>query len=318
MLDLNDMYYFSVIAEQRSFSGAADVLGVPKGTLSKRFRALEEALGVRLAHRTTRAFSLTEAGMEHLEHCLCVVQAVRGAEQAVNARLSAPVGRVRISCAEDFIRTTLARLVPEFLCQHPKINLELLSSDREPGAAHEGIDVALRYHTGPLEDSSFVARQIARIPLVLAASRSFFSTAVPATPGDLDGVAGLPTGRGDAAGRWQLRASDGRSATVTLKPRLTCNDTQMIRLCALASLGVAALPAPVCRDDLDTGRLIRLLPEWHIAPGSLSILLPSRQGMTPAVRATVAFLADALPQNLNGDGYPDNHYSNVMYERLAA
>lgn len=128
----------------------------------------------------------------------------------------------------------------------------------------------------------------------------------------------LPTGRRDAASRWQLRASDGHAATVTFKPRLTCNDTQMIRLCALAGLGVAALPSPVCRDDLDAGRLIRLLPEWHIAPGSLSIVMPSKQGMTPAVCATVGFLADALPQYLNGNGCPGDHRSNVMYERLAA
>jgi DNA-binding transcriptional LysR family regulator len=318
MLDLNDMYYFSVIAEQRSFSSAADALGIPKGTLSKRLRALEQALGVRLAQRTTRTFSLTEAGMDHLEHCLRAVQAARGAEQAVKARLSVPVGRVRISCAEDFVRATLAGFVPEFLGQHPKITLELLTSDRNLNPVDGSIDVTLRYHTGPLEDSSFVARQVARIPLVPVVSPGFFSAGIPATPGELDGVAGLPMGRREAASGWQLRASDGRSASVTFNPRLTCSDSQMVRLCALAGLGVASLPLPVCRDDLDAGRLIRLLPEWHMPPGSLSIVLPSRQGMTPAVRATVGFLADAFPRSLNDDRYPDDVMSNKMSDRFAA
>lgn len=299
MLDLNDLYYFSVVVEKRGFSAAAESIGVPKGTLSKRLRALELALGLRLANRTTRKFSLTEAGADFHEHCLRVMSEVRDAEQAAQARLSEPVGRVRITCATGVLRMALDDLLPRFLASHPKIDIDLLTSNRYVDLVEEGYDLALRSHTEPLHASSLIARPVAQHRVTLVASPMLFPQGLPERPEELDGIAGIQLARRDVASNWLLHAADGRTATVPYRPRVRCNDAPLARRVAIAGQGVAALPSALCRADLAEGTLVRILPDWHIPRGTLSLVFPSHRGMTQAMRTTVDYLVKALPEYLN-------------------
>ena len=299
MLDLNDLYYFSAVVEKRSFSAAAEVTGVPKGTLSKRMSALEQRLGLRLANRTTRTFSLTEAGEDLHQYCLRVMNEVRGAEEAAKARLSEPVGRVRITCSAEIVRMALDELIPRFLAQYPKIDIVLLTASRYVDLVDEGFDLALRSHVMLLQSSSLIARPIARTHFTLVASPAFFANGAPSTPQELDGVAALQLKGHDCDDLWHVRASDGRSAAVSFRPKLRSNDAQLLCRLAIAGLGVAALPLPLCRDAIAQGQLIRVLPAWHIPQETLSLVYPSQRGMTQALRATVDFFADTLPGYLN-------------------
>jgi DNA-binding transcriptional LysR family regulator len=135
--------------------------------------------------------------------------------------------------------------------------------------------------------------------VILVASPTFFSQGLPSTPQELDGVAGMQLTRRDVAGTWLLHAADGRTSTVSYHPRLRCNDAPLARLAAIAGVGVVALPSPLCREDIAAGRMTRVLPEWYIPRGTLSLVFPSQRGMTLAMRATVDFLVDALPTYLN-------------------
>ena len=299
MLDLNDLYYFSVVVEKRGFSAASDAIGVPKGTLSKRVRALEQALGLRLANRTTRKFSLTEAGTDFYAHCARVMSEVERAEQAARARLDEPVGRVRITCATGIVRMALDELLPTFMAQHPKIDIEVLTSNRYVDLIDEGYDLALRSHTEPLQSSSLIARPVAQTQATLVASPAVFPRGLPEAPEDLEGIDGIQLARRDAASAWLLHAADGRTATVSYHARMRCNDAPFARRAALAGLGVAALPSPICRADIAAGRLARVLPEWHMPRGTLSLVFPSHRGMSQAMRATVDFLVESLPEYLN-------------------
>lgn len=299
MLDLNDLYYFSVVVEKRGFSAAADVIGVPKGTLSKRLNALEQALGLRLANRTTRKFSLTEAGAAFYEHCLLIMNEVHNAEQAAQARLTEPVGRVRLTCATGIVRMALDNLLPSFLALHPKIDIDILTSNRYVDLVEEGYDIALRSHTDPLQNSSLIARPVAQTRVVLVASPTFFAHGLPDEPHELEGVAGVQLARRDSGSTWLLHASDGRTATVSYHARLRCNDAPLAKLSAIAGLGVVALPSPLCKAELADARLVRVLPDWHIPRGTLSLVYPSHRGMTQGMRTTVDFLAEALPAYLN-------------------
>ncbi|MGF6851248.1 LysR substrate-binding domain-containing protein [Paraburkholderia sp. CI3] len=299
MLDLNDLYYFSVVVEKRSFSAAAEVTGVPKGTLSKRMRALEQTLGLRLANRTTRTFSLTEAGEDIHQHCLRVMNEVRGAQMAAQARLSEPVGRVRITCSGEMVSMALEELMPRFLARYPKIDIVLLTASRYVDLVDEGFDLALRSHTAPLQNCSLIARQVAQTHCILVASPAFFADGEPSTPQELDGVAGLQLKRADLASVWRVHASDGRTAAVTFHPKLYSNSARLARKSAIAGQGVALLPQPLCCDDIAQGRLIRVLPDWHIPRETLSLVFPSQRGMTQALRTTVDFLADELPGYLS-------------------
>ncbi|MEX3816277.1 LysR substrate-binding domain-containing protein [Paraburkholderia sp. BR13439] len=299
MLDLNDLYYFSVVVEKRGFSAAAESIGVPKGTLSKRVSALEKTLGLRLANRTTRKFSLTEAGADFYAHCVRVMSEIHNAEQAARARLVEPVGRVRVTCATGIVRMALDQLLPAFMARHPRIDLDLMTSNRYVDLVDEGYDLALRSHTEPLQSSSLVARPVAQTRVILVAAPSYFPQGLPATPQQLEGVAGIQLARRDSANAWLLHADDRRTATVSYRARMYCNDAPFARLAAIAGIGVAALPSPLCRTDIEEGRLARVLADWHIPRGTLSLVFTSQRGMTPALRATIDFLAEALPDFLN-------------------
>lgn len=299
-MDLNNLYYFSVLVEKQSFSAAAEEIGIPKGTLSKRIRALELALGLRLAYRTTRRFSLTGAGSDFHQHCLRVLEQVRAAERSISERLDAPAGLVRMTCTTDLIHMGLAEVVPRLQSIHPDVDLEISTSNQPVDLVSEGFDIALRRHTGPLRDSSLVVRRVAETGMTLVASPEFpFPHGSPSAPVQLDGIAGIELARCGPAQMWELYGPDGKHATVAYRVRMRCDDALMVRSCVLAGTGVAALPMPLCRADLEQGRLVRVLPDWHIRAGTLSIALPSRQGATPAVRAAVDFLVSALPAYLS-------------------
>ncbi|MEX3816080.1 LysR substrate-binding domain-containing protein [Paraburkholderia sp. BR13439] len=298
VMDLNNLYYFAVVVEKLSFTAAAEQIGIPKGTLSKRIRSLEQTLGVRLANRTTRHFSLTEAGAEFHRHCVNVLVQVRAAETAIRERLDAPVGRVRIACTTGLVHMALAELAPKLQALHPGIDLELLASNRYVDLVREGFDFALRNHHGPLRDSSLVARRVADVRTVLVARPGFFPDGLPTDPAQLDGAAGVELTPCGQARTWELYGPGGQRFDVAYRPRVRCNDALMARSSALAGTGVAALPIPLCHADLRDGRLVRVLPDWRLLSATLSVALPSRLGATPAVRTAVDFLMSELPEYL--------------------
>jgi DNA-binding transcriptional LysR family regulator len=297
-MDLNNLYYFAVVVEKQSFSAAAEAVGMPKGTLSKRIRSLEETLGLRLANRTTRRFSLTEAGVEFYSHCLRVLDEVRAAERAIGQPLEMPVGRVRISCTAGLVHMALADLVPKLQSRHPGIELEVMASGRYVDLVSEGFDFALRNHTAPLRDTTLVVRRIAQTSMVLVASPSFFPNGLPSAPAELEGVAAIALTQTETARKWELHGPDDARIAVEYRLRMSCNDALMVRSSVLAGTGVAALPSPLCRTHLAQGHLLRVLPEWNFGSATLSIAQPSRRGVTPAVRTAIDFLASELPDYL--------------------
>ncbi|MHA6205948.1 LysR substrate-binding domain-containing protein [Dyella soli] len=299
MLDLNDLYYFTVLVEKRSFSAAAEATGVPKATLSRRIRLLEQELGLRLANRTTRKFSLTEAGQEFYSHCERVMQEVRAAKQTAQWRVQEPAGRIRMTCAAGVVRMVMADIMPIFLASHPKIDVELVTTSRYVDIIEEGFDIAIRSHTAPLQSSSLIARAVADTRMILVASPRLFPQGLPEDPKDLEGMSGLQLQRRDTVDAWQLSREDGLSACVSFHRRVRCDDAALIHAAVLAGVGVAALPTPLCCADLEAGRLVHVLPRWHVPQGTVSLVLPSKRGTSPAVRAMVDFLAEALPKYLN-------------------
>ena len=299
MLDLNDLYYFSVLAEKRSFSAAAEATGVPKATLSRRLQVLEQELGLRLANRTTRKFSLTEAGEEFHAHCERVMQEVRAAKQTAQLRVREPAGRIRMTCAAGVVRMVMADIMPIFLKTYPKIDVELVTTSRYVDIIEEGFDIAIRSHTAPLQSSTLVARAVADTRMILVASPKLFPKGLPNEPKDIEGMCGLQLQRRDALDVWKLSREDGLLASVPFHRRVRCDDAMLIHAAVLAGVGVAALPTPLCRADLEAGLLVHVLPRWHVPQGTLSLVRPSKSGTSPAVRAMVDFLVEVLPKYLN-------------------
>src|SRR5258706_8644512 len=172
-MDLNDIVVFTKVVETRSFTGAAEQLGLPKSTVSRKLAQLEERLGVRLVQRTTRKLALTDIGEAYFERCARIVADVVAAEQLVTDMQATPRGRLRVSSTIDFTTLYLGGIIAEFLNQHPEIYVELEASNKLVDLIEDGFDVAVRF--GPMPESTLIARRLCSISLILCASPAYLA-----------------------------------------------------------------------------------------------------------------------------------------------
>ncbi|UUP18681.1 LysR substrate-binding domain-containing protein [Nitratireductor thuwali] len=301
MLNLNDLYYFVQVVDHDGFASAARALNVPKSTLSRRVILLESQLGARLIQRTSRQFTVTDAGREFYRHALAAVIEAEAGEHAIRRRHTEPMGKVRFSCSTAIAQFALATLLPRFLVQFPKVHLVEYATNRHVDLVNENIDVAIRAHAGDLPDSGLIQRRLLFSPRWLVASPAYLESAPPlAAPEDLRSHAGLAFGSGDAEPMWRLTdGSEGMSA-VSFKPVLHTDDLMTLLSAAKAGLGIASLPAFICRRDLTAGALERVLPNWTECGVNITLLMPSRRDLLPSVRVFVDFLAAELPSAMSG------------------
>lgn len=294
MRDLNDLAFFAAVVRHRGFAAAARVLAVPKSTLSRRISRLEDQLGVRLLERSTRRFRVTEIGQEYLRHCEALVAEAEAADDIAARGQSEPQGLVRIGCPIG-LTPVLAAALPAFLAAHPKVRVQVLSSNRPVDLIGERVDVAVRVRRRLDTDPTLTMRVLGHARSLLVASPDFINR--HGTPRSFADLAGLPTiGHGEEPGEmvWRLYAPDGSEHLLHHHPRLSSGDFPVLLQGVLEGFGIADLPEQICRDALLGGRLVQLLPGWHTGEGTIHLVFTSRRGMLPAVRATLDFLAALL------------------------
>lgn len=293
MLNLNDLKFFVAAIEHGGFAAAARRLGVPKSTVSKRVAELETALGARLILRTSRSFTLTEAGRDFHEHARAALIEAEAAEDAVRSRASEPSGTVRITASVPTAQFDLAPHLPRLARLYPRLHLQLDVTDRFVDVVQEGYDIAVRSHFAPLPDSGLVQRRARVNPIVLVASPDYLAQrGTPDTPEALAQHDGLLTAPG--ATSWQLDDGQGRVLRVVPRPRMTANESIALLHAATAGLGITCLPAHMCRDALTAGTLQRVLPAWTAGHVTTTLVMPHRRGLLPGVRVTVEFLVTCL------------------------
>jgi DNA-binding transcriptional LysR family regulator len=301
MTDLNNILYFAKIVEQGSLSAAANELGVVKSVLSQHLARLEADLGVRLIHRTTRKLQVTDIGLRYYERCRAVLAEVDEANNVIDQVREVPRGRVRVVCPLNFAQVFIAPLMAEFMARHDEVEVVLKHSNDDIDLIAEGYDLALRV-VPCLKSSSLIVRSLAITRHILVASQGFVQRhGYPRIPADLDrlpSVGGaLPVAPG---GRYQWQFGGcGETQTITFHPRLINEDLFVLKEAALADVGMADLPRSMCVDELASGRLVELLPQWQLPEMSLYAVYPSRTGVTLAVRTLIDYLAAKL-QPLNG------------------
>jgi DNA-binding transcriptional LysR family regulator len=300
MLDLNDFFYFVQVVERGGFTAAGRALGMPKSTLSYRIKQLETRLGVRLLNRTSRHFGPTQAGEEFYREALTVVSAAETAESLVRQRVKEPSGVVRFTAAIGTAQFGLRDILMDFIEEHPKINLVEYLTSRQIDLLAENFDVAVRAHSGALADSTLVSRTLAVAPWILVAGTDFLKRAgLPKTPEDLKQFPCLFVWRANTTPAWRLQAPGGRIDTIQpLTPRLISNDMSTLVRAASTGMGIVALPAYVCKGELRSGELTRVLPGWLAGESTFTALLPHRRGLLPAVKIFVDYLARHLPNTV--------------------
>jgi DNA-binding transcriptional LysR family regulator len=260
-----------------------------KSKLSRRIAALEDRLGVRLVERSTRRFRVTDIGQTLYEHCRTIVLELERARAVTSEALAEPQGQVRFSCPNGLVEPLSASL-PGFLKRYPKVNLQIVATDRGVDLIRERIDVALRVRTAIDSDASLTMRTLARSRRILVASPKLANSIGPRVL-DLKGVPTLSSTELAGPVTWSLVGPDGAAFDLEHDPRLRCEEFGALRAAAAAGLGVALLPDHVCWPDLDAGRLVRLFSEWHAQEGIVHLVFTTRRGLPPAVRAFIDHLA---------------------------
>jgi DNA-binding transcriptional LysR family regulator len=298
VLDLNDFFYFVQVVDRGGFTAAGRTLRIPKSTLSHRIQQLETSLGVRLLNRTSRRFAMTDAGEEFYRHAVVMLGEAELAETAIRHRLREPTGTVRCTAAVATMQFAMRDIVAEFLVRYPRVNVVAHATDRNVDIVGENYDVAIRSHTDPLPDSSLVQRSLTPAPWFLFAGSAYLdANETPHTPQDLRSHPSLFMMRTGVAPVWRLRhASKAKEVVMPLAPRLLSDDMIGLKRAAIAGLGIVALPGYVCRDEVRSGTLRRVLPTWLAGDSTITALIPYRQGLLPSVRVFLDHLAAEFPK----------------------
>lgn len=296
-LEANDLLLFARVVDEGSFSRAAERLGLPKSTVSRRIAALETRLGERLLLRTTRKLTVTDFGVAVLEHARHVVEDVAAAASLAQNRQVEPSGRLRVTMPSDMANVVLAPLLAEFVLQYPAITLELDLSARFVDLIAENFDVAIRM--GDLrDDASLAARRIAVFSGSLYAAPAYLARrGTPPEPEALmehDALRVLS--RTGAPMPWVLVRGAERWEGVP-PSRATANSPELLMRIALGGAGVTILNDHFALPYLQRGELVQVLPDWRAPPVSAWAVFPGRRLMPARTRA----LLDALSAKFTGE-----------------
>lgn len=285
---LKDMALFVEVVKAKGFRSAADVLGIPNSTLSRRISELEKSIGLRLLHRTTRKIELTEAGQIYFERCKRIVDEARLAHEQLGEMLVQPSGVLRASFPADFAVTYLTPLIAEFASLYPGITFDFDLTPRRVDLVSEPFDVAIR--VGESENSQLIARPLATLTPYLYASPGYLErSGEPDKPAELEQHECINMLR---AGMWTLH--DGKkTATVSVGGRFSLNSVGMLRRLATLDMGIILLPEEVVADELASGKLRRIMPQWHGTPQPVYAMTETR--LLPAkTQRFIEFLRERL------------------------
>ncbi len=257
---LNDMALFVEVVKAKGFRHAAEAVGIPNSTVSRRISSLEKAIGLRLLHRTTRRIELTEAGQIYFERCKRIVDEAKLAHEQLGELLAQPSGVLRASLPVDFANIYLAPLIAEFARRYPGISFDFDLTPRLVDLVSEPFDVAIRM--GTPQDSYLYARQLANLDCYLYASPRYLEQfGDPSHPSDLaqHECLGFRTGKASA---WVLKKGN-EAIEVSAGGRFQLNSVGLIRRLSTLDQGIALIPAEIVAEDVIQGRLRRVLPDWE-------------------------------------------------------
>jgi DNA-binding transcriptional LysR family regulator len=307
METLANLEAFARSAETGSFSAAARLLGLTPAAVSRNVATLERNLGVRLFQRSTRKLTLTEAGEGFLESIGGSLHSLQAAIAAVATERGQPAGVLKLSVSPSFGASYLLPLLPAFVERYPSIRPDWQLENRRTNLVAEGVDVAIGggIEHGPL----VVARQLAPAHVIAVAAPAFLKgRRLPRDPSGLVNLPGIAL-RSEWTGRlrsWTLKKASGEEVPGEPEPKVVLNDPSAMCQAAALGLGVALLAVPDVLAQLESGRLVRILPRWYADAGTISLYYASRALLPAKTRAFVEFVTEAfaeqrLAQRFRGD-----------------
>jgi DNA-binding transcriptional LysR family regulator len=297
---LDGIAAFVRVVDCGSFSAAAGRLKLSKSAISAQVQRLEARLGARLLHRSTRSLSLTEAGAAYYRRCVGILAEADAAEQAALALQREPRGTLCISAPDTFGWMHVAPALPDFLKRYPELSVDIALSEKHVDLVDEGLDLAIRI--GALADSALVVRKLAPSRVVLCAAPAYLRAhGAPQEPQALAAHNCLAASVTPWGNEWRLSAK-AKEARVVVSGSVRANSAETLRATALGGLGIAALPSWAIADDLRSGALERVLPQWELPQSAIYAVYPDNRMMSAKVRTFV----DHLARHIGRKPYWDN------------
>ncbi|RYX89943.1 MAG: LysR family transcriptional regulator [Comamonadaceae bacterium] len=298
------MRAFARVVETGTFTQAASSLDMPKGTVTKLVQQLEARLKVRLLNRTTRRVTVTPDGAAYYERTLRLLNDLDDIEASMSNAHATPSGRIRVDVGTSIARHIIIPALPSFYARYPDIQLDLGVSDRLVDLMTEGVDCVLR--AGDLTDQSLVARRIGNIHLVALASADYIRQyGMPEHPRDLEG------GRHRTVNYLAPRASkpylqeyekDGERFEILGRNHLAVNEANAYTQAIILGLGIGQTAAFAVGPQLESGELVRVLPEWSRPAFPIYVVYPPNRHLSAKVRAFVDWAADLFARNKDLQG----------------
>ncbi|WP_368928845.1 LysR family transcriptional regulator [Mixta calida] len=291
---IHAMKVFVTVAEMESFTRAAESLGQPKGSLSRQIQALEDRMGARLLHRTTRRVQLTQDGLVYYERCRDVLATLEEMDTLFQKEPATLSGRLRVDMPVALATDIIIPQLPQFLQHYPSLELELSSSDRQVDVIREGFDCVVRI--GQLQDSGLMSRTLGHLPMINCASPDYLMRfGMPLRLEDLSQHAMVHYSQQLGSAHSGFEFFDGqRSHFIQTGGALTVNSTPAYRHACLAGLGIIQVPRHGVQALLENQRLVEVLPHFCARPMPLSLLWPHRRNLAQRVRVFMEWLTQAM------------------------
>ena len=295
-MQLNNLSLFLQIVEKGSLAAAGREMGLSATTVSERLVALESHYGVTLLNRTTRAISLTEEGRTLLEGAKQVLSAAEELDSRVRLGAKTLSGLIRISAPVDLGRTRVKPVIDDFLSDNPNISIELLLSDGYVNIIDEGIDLAVRL--GHLADSSLRAKNLGQNQRIVCASANYLAkNEMPKSPKDLENHNCLIMRFGQQLDNVWHFSDKGKELQVNVRGNRIANDGALVHDWCLAGFGIALKSRWDVSADINSGKLVELLPEYSAPASPIQMLFPPSRTQANRVREFAKVLAAAFEKS---------------------
>ncbi|ASV56621.1 LysR family transcriptional regulator [Lelliottia jeotgali] len=290
MLNLQRMTIFVAVVDTGSFTAAATALGQTKAVVSFNIRQLENELGVTLLLRSTRRITLTEAGTIFYQRGVELLNAAENLQDEVRASHVGLSGELRITSTPEYGALVIVPVLAEFSRLHPDLRIRHVASSHHADLIAERFDVAIRL--GTLADSRYHAAQISRFTILPVAAPNWLAANPIVSLDALSQAEWIIHERLPSPLRWQMTHASGQKASleITHPARLFADSAQALMAFALAGAGVALLPEWLVKAELESGRLMQILPDYHFMPQGIYAVYPDAQHVPAKVRVFIDYL----------------------------